>query len=57
MGQLVELCNFPRACGSPACARAQTCAQNLECYVVTHHAFGRALPTLKEALAGRTLRM
>ena len=55
--ELVELCNFPRACGSPACARAQTCAQNLECYVVTHHAFGRALPILKEALAGRTLRV
>jgi len=55
--ELVELCNFPRACGAPACARAQTraqtCAQNLECYVVAHHAFGKALPFMQEALARR----
>jgi hypothetical protein len=51
--ELVELCHFPRACGVPACARAQTCAQNLECYVVAHHAFGKALPIMQEALARR----
>ena len=51
--ELVELCNFPRACGNPACARTNACAQNLECYVVAHHAFGKALPIMQEALAQR----
>jgi hypothetical protein len=55
--ELVELCNFPRACGNPACARAQTCAQNLECYVVAHHAFGKALPIMQESLARRNVRV
>ena len=52
--ELVEMCNFPRACGNPDCARAKTCAQDLECYVLTHHAFGKALPIMQKALAGYT---
>ena len=49
--EMVELCNFPRACGDAACARAQTCARDLECYVVTHRTFGKVLPIMQEALA------
>ena len=49
--EVVELCNFPRACGDPACARAQTCARDLECYVVAHRTFGKVLPIMQEALA------
>ena len=55
--ELVEMCNFPRACGNPACARAQTCAQNLDCYVLAHHAFGKALPIMQEALARHNIRV
>jgi len=55
--ELVEMCHFPRACGDPDCARAQTCARNLECYALTHHAYGKALPIMQEALARRNARM
>ena len=48
---LVEVCNFPNACGDADCARAQTCARNFECYVVAHRAFGKLLPYMQEAFA------
>ena len=51
--EVVEICNFPRACGDPDCARAQACARDFECYVVAHRAFGKYLPHMQAALARR----
>ena len=45
--ELVELCHFPRACGEPACARAQTCAH--EAHVHEARARRRARAAAKRA--------
>ena len=47
---VVDECNFPATCGDPDCARAQACARNLECYVLTHRTFCAMLPRMQEAL-------
>ena len=47
---VVDECNFPATCGDPNCARAQSCARDLECYVLTHRTFCAMLPRMKEAL-------
>ncbi len=47
---VVDECGFPAACGDPNCARAQACARDLECYVLTHRTFCAMLPKMKEAL-------
>ena len=48
--RVVEDWNFPRVCGDPDCARANACARDLECYVLTHRNFGKLAPRMREAL-------
>ena len=47
---VVEDWNFPRVCGDTNCARANACARDLECYVLTHRNFGKLVPRMQEAL-------
>ena len=44
---VVEDWGFPSACGDPDCARAQACARDFECYVLTHADFGELSPRLQ----------
>ena len=47
---VVEDWNFPRVCGDANCSRANACARDLECYVLTHRNFGKLVPRMQEAL-------
>jgi hypothetical protein len=50
---VVDECNFPAVCGDPDCARAQSCARDLECYVLAHRTFCAMLPRMQAALGDR----
>jgi len=42
--------NFPRVCGDRYCARANACARDLDCYVLTHHNVGKLVPRLEAVM-------